>query len=324
MAGAPGERDAAGRPLRVVFVGQSVYFAQCALEAPTAALDPSFVDFRAGVPPDAMLAAVAERDPDVVVVFRPEIIPPGAFADLRALTIGYLTEPLPRTGATAHQDLEGRMWWMRKMDPANFDRIVSFDPLIADTAQTVVPVWRSEPIPVADSLYMDVRRRPLPPSLLFVGRSTEHREKLLAPIKRAHQIVHIGHGIFGEQLVRFFARADIQLNLHNNPYPTFENRVCLALAAGHLVISEPLSPTHDLIDRKHFLQASTPEQFLTLVDEAVADPLAFADVQAAGRGQAERFRASVVYPRLIAEAIEDVRASGGRHTQDSAPIGVGA
>jgi hypothetical protein len=297
-------------PLRVVFVGQSVYFAQCALEAPAAGLEPSFIDFRAGVPPDAMLAAVAERNPDVVVVFRPEIIPTGAFADLRALTIGYLTEPLPRTGQTVHKDLEGRMWWMRKIDPSNFDRIVSFDPLIADTAQTVVPVWRSEPIPVADSLYMDVRERPQPPGLLFVGRATEHRERLLEPVKRAHAIVHIGHGIFGEQLLRFFARSDIQLNLHNNPYPTFENRICLALAAGHLVISEPLSPSHDLIDREHFLQASTPEQFLALVDEAVADPLAFADVQAAGHAQAERFRASVVYPRLIAEAIEDVAMHG--------------
>ena len=34
----------------------------------------------------------------------------------------------------------------------------------------------------------------------------------------------------------------IAVNLHNNPYPSFENRVCIALAAGHLVISESLSP----------------------------------------------------------------------------------
>ena len=54
--------------------------------------------------------------------------------------------------------------------------------------------------------------------------------------------MHIGHGLFGARLERFLPRADVQLNLHNNPYPTFENRVCLALAAGHLVISEPLSP----------------------------------------------------------------------------------
>jgi hypothetical protein len=213
---------------------------------------------------------------------------------------------------------------MRKLDPSNFDRIVSFDPLIAETAGTVVPVWRSLPIPVADSVFMDLRPRTQRAGLLFVGRSTPHREQLLEPIKRAYPIVHIGHGIFGEQLLRFFERAQIQLNLHNHPYPTFENRVCLALAAGHLVISEPLSPPHGLEDRRDFLQASTSEEFFALVDEAVADPSAFADIQAAGRAQAERFRASVVYPQLIREAIEDVRAGGGRRDHAGAPIGVGA
>jgi hypothetical protein len=309
---ASGEQAAAAQPLRVAFVGQSVFFAQCALQQPAGGIEPVFVDFRAGVPPDAMLAELEQLDPDVVVVFRPEIIPTGVFGPLRALTIGYLSEPLPRTSGRAHADLDQRMWWMRKLDPSNFDRIVSFDPLIAETAGTVVGVWRSLPIPVADSVYMDVQPRTQPARVLFVGRSTPHREQLLEPIKRSYPLVHIGHGIFGEQLLRFFERAQIQLNLHNHPYPTFENRVCLALAAGHLVISEPLSPSHGLEDRRDFLQASTPEQFLALVDEAVADPSAFADIQAAGRAQAERFRASVVYPQLIREAIDDVNAHGGR------------
>ncbi len=108
-----------------------------------------------------------------MLVFRPEIIPEGMFESLRALTIGYLTEPLPREGAThAHEDLRQRMWWLEQVDPANFDRIVCFDPLIAETASAVLPVWRSLPIPVADSLFMDVHPRSLPPRLLFIGRPT--------------------------------------------------------------------------------------------------------------------------------------------------------
>ncbi len=324
MDAASGELTAVAQPLRVAFVGQSVFFAQCSLQQPAGGIEPVFVDFRAGASADAMLAQLEQLDPDVVIVFRPEIIPAGAFGSLRALTIGYLTEPLPRTGGGTHSDLDQRMWWMRKLDPSNFDRIVSFDPLIAEAAGTVAGVWRSLPIPVADSLYMDLRPRTQPTGLLFVGRPTPHREQLLEPIKRSYPIVHIGHGIFGEQLLRFFERAQIQLNLHNHPYPTFENRVCLALAAGHLVISEPLSPSHELEDGRDFLQASTPEQFLALVDEAIADPSAFAEIQAAGRAQAERFRASVVYPQLIRDAIEDVQAHGGRRQHAVRPIGVGA
>ncbi len=295
------------RALRVAFVGQSVYFAQCALQEPADGIEPSFVDFRAAAAPEPMLARVQELQPDVVLVFRPEIVPPGLFADLDAVRIGYLTEPLPRTDAGAHPDLHGRLWWLEQVDPGNFDRVISFDPLIEQTASRTIPVWRSLPIPVADSLFMPVRPRSSPARLLFLGRSTEHRETMLEPVKSRHRLVHIGHGLFGEPLRRTLAGADVQLNLHNNPYPSFENRVCIALAAGHLVISEALSPEHGLAPGRDFLQADSPEQLLELVERASADPAAFADVQAAGREQAERFRASRVYPQLLRDAVGEVR-----------------
>jgi hypothetical protein len=300
----------AGPTLRVAFVGQGVFFRQCALETAAGGVEPTFLDFRAGAAPGPLLANLRELDPDVVLVFRPEIVPPGLFDVLRALTIGYLTEPLPRDGGVEHRDLKDRLWWLEQVDAGNFDRIVCFDPLIADTADGVLPVWCSLALPVADSLYMDVHPRADPPRLLFVGRSTEHREQLLAPIKRAHPLVHIGHGLFGERLLRFLARADVQLNLHNNPYPTFENRVCIALAAGHLVISEPLSPPHGLQSGAHFLEAATPERLLALADELARDPQAYAEVQAAGRREAERFRASLLYPQLVRDALADVAARG--------------
>lgn len=303
-------RDSRSLDLRIAFVGQGVYFRQCALELPMDGLEPTFVDFRAAARPEPLLARLQEFDPDVVLVFRPEIVPPGLFDSLRAVTIGYLTEPLPRSSGTDHPDLRERMWWLEQVDAGNFDRIVSFDPLIAETAASVLPVWRSLPIPVADSLYMDVRERARPPQMLFVGRSTEHREQLLAPIKRAHPIVHIGHGLFGERLRRFLRRADVQLNLHNNPYPSFENRVCIALAAGHLVISEALSPRHELQPGTDYLEANTAAELLALVELLAHEPDAFVDVQRAGRRLAERFRASLVYPGLVRDAVADVAERG--------------
>jgi len=297
-------------PLKVAFVGQGVYFRYCSLAMPAEGLEPTFVDFRAGAPPDILLAELSTLDPDVVVMFRPEIIPPGLFGSLRAVTVGYLTEPLPRKRSVRHRDLDARLWALRQVDPGNFDRIVSFDPLIASSAGRVLEVWRSLPIPVDDALFMDVHERQQPPRLLFLGRPTEHREALLAPIKRGHQIVHIGHGLLGAQLLRFLECADVQLNLHNHPYPTFENRVCFALAAGHLVISEPLSPDHGLQAGRDFLEAAGADAFLALVNELERDPTAYQDVQHAGREQAEQFRASRVYPPLIRDALRDVAEHG--------------
>jgi hypothetical protein len=113
--------------------------------------------------------------------------------------------------------------------------------------------------------------------------------------------------------VRTLARADVQLNLHNNPYPSFENRVCIALAAGHLVISEPLSPEHDLVAGEHFVEVRSPEELEAAVQRLHDRPEAFAEVQAAGREQAERFRASLAYPELIRAAIaaRDGEGRGG-------------
>ena len=307
----------AERPLRVAFVGQSVYFRQCALESETAGVEPWFVDFRAAAPPEPLLARLLELDPDVVLVFRPEIIPEGLFESLRATTVGYLTEPLPRVGGEKHPDLLARMWWLEQVDAGNFDRIVSFDPLIADSAASVIPVWRSLPLPVADSVFADAHARSSPPRMLFVGRSTEHREALLAPVKRSYPIVHIGHGLFGDQLLSVLRSSDVQLNLHNNPYPSFENRVCIALAAGHLLISEPLSPNHELTPGTDFLEIRTASSLLALADRLRDEPQAFADVQAAGRRQAERFRASLVYPQLLRDATADVAEHGGRRARAS-------
>ena len=301
--------------MRVAFVGQSVFFAQCSLEAPADGVEPVFVDFRSAAPPEPMLAALREIDPDVVLVFRPEIVPKGAFDGLRAHTIGYLTEPLPRSADDKHPDLQARLRWLREVDPGNFDRIVSFDPLIAQTAASVLPVWRSLPIPVSDSLFADVRKRSRPARLLFVGRPTEHREELLATAKRNHPIVHIGHGLFGERLVRFMSRADVQLNLHNNPYPSFENRVCIALAAGNLVVSEQLSPRHELDPGRDYLEFKTAAELTELMKQLQRDPDAYLDVQHAGREKAEDFRASRVYPRLLREAVADIAASGSARRQ---------
>jgi hypothetical protein len=302
----------------VAFVGQGVYFRQCALERDAGGFEPHFLDFRAAAPPEPLLANLTRLDPDVVLVFRPEIIPPGLFEGLRARTIGYLTEPLPRTGDASHPDLLERMWWLEQVDCSNFDRIVCFDPLIAETAADVIPVWRSVPLPVADSYFQDLRERKRPPGLLFVGRSTPHREEMLAPLKHRYAIVHVGHGLFGDELVGFLRDADVQLNLHNNPYPSFENRVSIALAAAHLVISEPLSPEHGLRPGEDFLEASSPQELLAFVESLMRDPEAFIDVQAAGRRAAERFRASAVYPELIADAIADIAQHGGERSSAGA------
>jgi hypothetical protein len=305
---------------RLAFVGQREYFEYCSLEHPAGGVTPAFFDFRPDAPLDPLRAALAAFSPDVVLVFRPEILPPAALDGVDAVTVGYLTEPLPRPGAAVHRDLQARLESLRRADPGNFDRICSFDPLIAPTVDELLPVWRSFPIPVSDRVFAPVRPATGSPRLLFTGRSTEHREAFLGPVKHDFELVHLAHGVTQERLQPFIADVDIGLNLHNEPYPTFENRVCAYLAAGLLVITEPLSPYHGLRPGVDLLVADAPWKLWEIVRQIARTPDAFATVRRRGRQAAERFRASRVYPALVDDVLTDIAAFGARRGRDAKQI----
>src|SRR3954463_381495 len=156
-AGAPYPTPAPGGALRIAFVGQSTYFRATALDEQSPRIRTTYVEFREGRDRDDLMSALRDHDPHVVVVFRPELIPAGLFHGQRFASLGFLTEPLPRTAGGAHPDLERRLFELRAIDRTNFDRVVSFDPLFIETAEAIMPVWRSLPLPVADRYFRDVR-----------------------------------------------------------------------------------------------------------------------------------------------------------------------
>lgn len=312
--------------MRLAFVGQREYFGYTSLQAPAGGVEPSFVHFFPGAPVEPLLAQLDAVDPDVVFVWRPELIPAGAFAELRALTVGYLTEPLPRPGTTPHRDLQTRWEHLQQADPSNFDRVVSFDPLIAPTVDAHMRVWRSFPIPVSDTYFEEIDDEPGPrPRVLFTGRSTPHRERFLGHVKKDFDTVHLAHGVTDDELLPFLATTDIGVNLHNEPYPTFENRVPAYLAAGLLVITEPLSPHHGLQPGRDLLEVREPHHLYELVAEAHRTPHAFETIRRQGRRAAERWRASRVYPRFVEDLVADVRAFGrGRPAPETPTATLGA
>ncbi|MFN8050847.1 MAG: hypothetical protein U0Q22_05400 [Acidimicrobiales bacterium] len=302
-----------GAPLRVAFVGQRTYFELCSQRSPSPVIEPTFVEFRSGASHSNLLATLRATDPHVVVVFRPELIDQGLFRELRALTLGILTEPLPRVGDPAHPDLVRRLGDLAAVHADEFDRIISFDPLMADTASRYAPVWRSLPLPVSDEVFGWNPSMASPPRMLFVGRTTKHREEYLAPLKHIHDLLHIEHGVFGDEFIRIAREScDIAINIHNEAYPSFENRVSLHLAAGHLVISEPLSPSHGLEPGIDFLEIRNPEELMDTVNRVLRHPAATDLTRWRGRLKAESFRASAVWARVLHDLLADVSVFGGR------------
>jgi hypothetical protein len=303
----------ADAPLRLAFVGQQTFFRACAWEEDSARATTTFIEFRDGRDPDLLREQVQAFAPHAIVVFRPETVPAGVLADFPVPVLGFLTEPISRTtgGGASHWDLEQRRQATARMDRANVDRIVSFDPLIVPTVDEVMAVWRSLPIPVADRLYRPVRRGGAAAGrMLFVGRSTVHRERFLRDVKHRFDCLHVAFGIQVGELERLLDRHEITFNIHNEPYPSFENRVLLHLAAAHLVISEPLSPTHGLEPGFDFVEIDDPDALTDVAARAVADPEAFLPIRVRGRQKAELVRASRVWPALVRDLFADLRAFG--------------
>ena len=77
-------------------------------------------------------------------------------------------------------------------------------------------------------------------------------------------------------------------------YWSFENRVCLHLAAGHLVLSEPLSPQHGLEPGIDYLEVSHAGAIAFLLGRLKRFPRTWHRVRVRGRLKAEQFRASRV------------------------------
>jgi hypothetical protein len=307
--------------VRLAFVGQQAYFGYIALEDPAKGLEPRFFELRPNESGAELRAALDAYDPDVVIAFRPEFVPHRLFEGLRAATLGWLTEPLPR-GEVAHDDLETRLEALRTIDASNFDRIVAFEPKIVPAAERVVEVWRSVPLPCTDRLFAEPRETTGRPRFLFTGRSTPHRDAFLNPIKHDFDVVHLAHGVTDAKLQEFMQECDAGINLHNEPYPTFENRCGVYLAAGLLLISETLDPRCGLIPGVHYVECDAPWAMWEICAALTRTPHAFRTIRLRGRAAGERFRASTVYPRLVADLLADIRARGSsRGAQVTATLG---
>jgi hypothetical protein len=300
-----------GRPLRVAFVGQATYFKACALHAPAGGLEPLFVDFRGGENTGELDAALRSFRPHAVVAFRPELLPRELFATLRVPVVGVAPDPLPRPGEGRYEGAEWSLQQLAGADPATIDRLIVCDAPAAASVPSELPLWRSLPLPVDDRLYRPLRAPGPSPRVVFIGHSTMHRESYLLPLKHTFDIGHYAHALMDEQLEAVLDEADVGLVLHSDLWPqAFEHMLLIHLAAGHLVISEPQSPTYGLEPNIDYVEIVDDDPFHQRVHQVHQNPTVFDRVRVRGRAKAEGFRASVVWPALIADLFDDLAAFG--------------
>ena len=279
----------------------------------------TFLEFRGGA--DAGAAACArstQLDPDVVVVFRPEIIPAGllrrpARADRR---LPHRAAAARRPcGAPRHEDLERRLWELGHVDRGELRPHRRLRP--AHRRRPPTPSCRSGarcrcPSPTA-STRPSARPRRGSARRLFVGRSTPHRERAAdgrqapastsctSPSASTPTQLQRGHG---EPRGR---------RSTSTTSPTRASRTASACTSPPGTSSSPsrCSPTHGLEPGIDFLEITeTPGQLARGPRAPAPPPDAWHRVRVRGRRKAEQFRASRVYPRLLADLEADLAAFG--------------
>lgn len=282
------------RKYRVAFVGQSTYFKSSSLSIETPSIEPFFIEFRSGSEISTFQFQIEKIQPDILVCFRPEIFPASSLSKISALKIGWFTEPLPKGDSkesihtpfhpleqvddkllgkmrnSANDDLSRRLAQTVATDIEQFDLFISFDPLIVDTLEKeIAPIWKSLPLPVDDSYFRPLAKLQLPARFGFFGRPTAHRDRYLNNHLHAFDIRYFAHGIFDDDMRVAFERLDVGINIHNEYYLNYENRVSLHLAAGHLVVSEPLRPLHGLEPGHDYIEVANPTEFELVLREII-------------------------------------------------------
>ena len=178
-------------------------------------------------------------------------------------------------------------------------------------------VWRSLPIPVADRLYRPVRphrraRRGCSssaarPCTASAGCSTSSTASTACTWRS---------GSASRSSSACSTPTTITFNVHNEPYPTFENRVLPAPRRRPPRDQRAAEPDPRPRARPGLRRGrSFPRSSRTSPRRRAAFPDAFQRVRVRGRQKAEQYRASRVWPRAVRDLFR--RPAGAR----DAPVG---
>jgi len=256
----------------------------------------TFLDWGPGDDPDRLQQALAETAPDVAIFFAPDRVPAGLLHGLHTVTVGYVTG-LPS-----------------EIDAENFDRVVCCNPLLVGAVETIAPVWRSTPLPVADVLFRPVSAAYRRPRVICIGPSAPRRDAFLRAQTSGVQIADRAEDVAVDELVQIADHYGVGVNLHADDRPDCGRHARFHLAAGHLLLSEPLTPSFGLEADIDYLAIDSGEALGQRLMEILESPDLYHSVTVRGRDKAELFRASRVYRRLLDDLFRDIEVFGSPRT----------
>jgi hypothetical protein len=260
-------------------------------------LAPAWIELGPGADAEHVLARARAIDAEVTVVFDPASAPAALLRELPGVTLGLH----PRDSVDAElQAVAGAL-----------DRVASFFPaLTGEQAGPSQRLWRAIPPPVSDAVYADVRRPQTAMQAMTVGRSTDHRERMLLEAKHHHDLLQVVHGVSGEPLIELLREYDVGVYVSPRPGGAYGAQIGMHLAAGQLLLTEAPTPAHGLERNIDYLYFDSPVGLVWTLDRLQRFPEMYHRIRVRGRLKAEQYRASRVFARIAHDLLADVRAFG--------------
>lgn len=271
-----------------------------------------------------------EFTPDITVVFRGECMPVEAIERLAGIRIAYSTEPLPKilnSNFRYTADSLGRFKQFLHTFDRPYDYVFHYDEASRSFLENQGVVLSGYgALPIATVAYRPVKGDKTR-QILFLGRSTEHRETILGPLKRDFDVLHLAHGWPGaerhnlSEFLRCVSSFVISLNLHAENEISWEPRAQQCMACGALVVSEKISQNDILQPGTHFIEASDAENFYRACRDILADPIRYETVRMAGLAQVQkRLAAKTWWPTFFDNVLSE---AFGRPSLESARLRLG-
>lgn len=182
--------------------------------------------------------------PNVLLAFRPELIPLSVLLSFAGLKIGFSSEIFPKlvgksiVGDVSHRD---KFKFFDNSAVRRYDELYHYDASSKEFLDNSgIKFSGFPPYPLNPFLFeAEVSEKDI--DVLFIGRVSPRRYELLEPLKRKNiRLVSIDHGFYGDDLLRLLTRSKIVLNIHAEDHSSFEPRTLIGAAVGAVIVSEPI------------------------------------------------------------------------------------
>lgn len=283
--------------IKYLFIGQKIYFRKTSTVLKNEKKESKFLDYTYDQPWKDKWKILDEYNPDVVIIYRPEVMDPEFLKKIKAkaISVAYFTEPLPFSGFEAEFDLLRRFDPFKNYDFNLCDFNIVYNEITCARIEQLSEILFSHPLPVDDEIFTNSL-----PTLdkirgIFYGRVTEARNKFLMPLKHNYDWTVIDHGFIEET---FFRNFNVGLNLHSDSYLNFENRIMYHMAQSLLVLSEPILPGAGLKKDIHYLEFKSTQDLNSVLFNLNENIELSADIIKAGHSKASEFKTSSFLNKL--------------------------